>query len=439
MQLYSISFLFYFLPLFLGVYYIVPDKEKTLVTIIGSVIFFLLQDGTALWQLILILVLIGVVYLLGTELCKQKRVSLLWAALGAMAALLVFFKCWQGGKLLPPGMSFYIFQMAAYLIDVHQRRLDPEKSLVSFGGQILLFPKLLSGPLMVPRSIQAQMNHPRVNLHRFHAGFQELIVGLAMKVLLADRLVGLWSQAAVVGYDSISPLFAWTALAAFAMRLYYDFHGYSMIAVGLGKMMGFELPRNFDDPYASTSVSEFFRRWHITLGVWFRDYVYIPLGGNKKGTWRMVMNLLAVWVLTGLWHGVGGNYLIWAMFLAVLIISEKLWLGKVLRRIGIGAHIYTVGAILLSWVPFAIGQWDQMLLFLSQLFGYGGGLFGSGQFLRYLPVFLPAVLFLTPLPGRLFDRYREKIWFDAVLFALFWISIYFVATAKQDPFLYFQF
>lgn len=439
MQLYSVSFLFYFLPLFLGVYYIVPDKKKTLVTIIGSVIFFLLQEGTALWQLLLLLILTGGAYLLAGYLARKNGRVLLTAALIVMAGVLAAFKIVRGGAYLPPGMSFYLFQLAAYLIDVRRKCLEPEKSLVSFYGQILLFPKLLSGPLMVPRSLQAQVNHPRVDLHRFRAGLQDLIVGLAMKVLLADRLAGLWNQAAVVGYDSISPLFAWVALVAFAMRLYFDFHGYSMMAVGLGKMMGFELPRNFESPYAARSVSDFFRRWHITLGAWFRNYVYIPLGGNRKGKWRTVGNILAVWLVTGFWHGVGGNYLLWGLFLGCMIALEKLWLGRLLWRIGIGANFYTVGVILLSWVPFAVGRWDQMVLFFAGLFGFGGGVFGAGEIRRYLPVLLPALLFLTPWPGRLYDRVRERVWVDIVLFGLFWVSIWFVATAKQDPFLYFQF
>ena len=439
MQLYSISFLFYYLPLFLWVYYIVPDKEKTLVTIIGSVIFFLLQDGTALWQLVLLLILTGSAYLIATELCKQKGALVLSAALTVIALLLAFFKCYEGGRYLPPGMSFYLFQLAAYLIDVRRKRLEPEKSLVSFGGQILLFPKLLSGPLMMPRSLQAQVNHPRINLHRFHAGLQDLIVGLSMKVLLADRLAGLWNYAAIAGYESISPPLAWTALVAFAMRLYFDFHGYSMIAVGLGKMMGFELPRNFEAPYGARSVSEFFRRWHITLGAWFRDYVYIPLGGNRKGKWRTVGNILAVWLLTGLWHGVGGNYLLWGLFLGMMISLEKLWLGKLLRKIGVVADLYTIGVILLSWIPFAVGDWGQAVTFLGQLFGIGIGRIGSSEILRYLPVLLPGLLFLTPWPGRLYDAYREKVWLDFLLFALFWVSVYYIATAQQDPFMYFQF
>ena len=437
MQLFSIPFLFYYLPLFLGIYYIVPDKNKVFVTIIGSVVFFLLQEGTSLWQLLLLLFLTIAIYLIGGELQKTEKGWLLWASIGSMAALLVFFKCWCGGSLLPLGMSFYLFQLTAYLVDVWRKRLEPEKSLTSFAGQILLFPKLLSGPLVVPRSLQAQLHHPRVNFHRFHDGLQDLILGLSMKVLLADRLAGLFQQALLVGFTKLSPIFAWAVLISFAMRLYFDFHGYSLMAVGLGRMIGFELPRNFEAPYAARSVSDFFRRWHITLGAWFREYVYIPLGGNRKGKLRTAGNILIVWTLTGLWHGVGSGYLIWGLFLGLLIGMEKLWLGKCLHKMGFGANLYTLGAILLSWVPFAVGErWG---VFLVQLFGFGGGNFGGAVISQYLPVLLPGLLFLTPYPGRLFDRYREKIWMDFLLFILFWISIYFVATVKQDPFLYFQF
>lgn len=439
MQLYSIPFLFYYLPLFLGIYYIVPDKNKTLVTIIGSIIFFLLQDGTALWQLFVMLCVIGCVYIIGTELQRRSSRILLTAAIGAMAALLIFFKCYRGGAWLPLGMSFYLFQLAAYLMDVYRKRLDAEKSTASFFAQVLMFPKLLSGPLMQPRSLQAQTSSPKLTLHRFHRGLQELIVGLAMKVLLADRLAGLWNQASVAGYESLSPLFAWAALAGFAMRLYFDFHGYTIMAVGLGKMLGFELPRNFDDPYTARSVSEFFRRWHITLGAWFRDYVYIPLGGNRNGKWRTAGNVLLVWLLTGLWHGIGGNYLLWGLWLGVLIVLEKLWLGKWLKRMGFVANLYTIAVILLSWVPFAVGDWGQMVVYLRQLFGFGSGTFGSAAIMKYLPLLLTGALFLTPLPERLIESIRDQLWFDGILFVLFWLCIFCIATVRQDPFLYFQF
>lgn len=435
MELFGISFLFYFLPLFLWIYYITSEKNKPLTILLGSVIFYLLQDGIMWWQVIMALGLTVSTYLLG--LWQLRHRVALPVGLALMMGVLVFFKSYQGGALLPSGMSFYLFQMAAYLIDIRQGRVLPEKNLISFGAEILMFPRLLSGPLMEPAQLQAQMAHPKINQIRFRAGLQELVLGLAMKVLLADRLGAVWSQAQVIGFDSLSASFAWMALVAFALRLYFDFHGYSMMAVGIGKLMGFELPRNFDSPYAARSVSDFYRRWHITLTNWFRRYVYIPLGGNRKGRLRTTLNILIVWTLTGLWHGMGGNYLLWGAFLGLVIGAEKLWLGKRLDRMRLLPHIYTVAVVLLSWIPFALGDRGQMVTFIRGLFGFYGS--GVGEIWRYAPLVLVGVIFATPLPERLFHHYREKLWFDCVLFILFWVCIYFVSTTAQDPFLYFNF
>lgn len=438
MELFSISFLFYFLPLFLAVYYVTPERDKVFVTIIGSVLFFLFQDGTMVWHLALLLLLTGLTYLVGTELRKPRRGWLLGISLAVLMGILTFYKWYQHGALLPIGLSFYLFQMAAYLIDTYRGRLKRQGGLDSYAAQILLFPKLLSGPLMEPIQLQDQMDKPKVNQIRFRGGLQELVLGLSMKVLLADRLSALWNQAAVIGFESISSVFAWLALAAFALRLYFNFHGYSMMAIGLGKMMGFCIPRNFNDPYAAASVTDFFHRWHISLGDWFRRYLYFPLGGNRRGRLRMAANILCVWLFTGLWHGLRPNYLIWAGFLALLIINEKLWLGKLLRRWRVAAHVYTLTAILMSWVPFAVGDLERMLTFLWRLVSNEGAV-EWGYLLRYLPLLSAGIFFATPIPRLVFEEIRDHFLCDCILFALFWLSVYFISTTAQDPFLYFQF
>lgn len=439
MQLTDITFIFYFLPLFLAVYYITSEKQKQLTIIAGSLIFYALQDGVGPWQLALLLGLIGFTFLMGAGAGKHKGV--LEAGLAVLAAVLILFKCWSGGTMMIPGISFFLFQMAAYLWDVGRHRMEPERDLTAYSAQILLFPKLLSGPLMEPAQLKMQMARPKISRIRFRAGLQEMVLGLSLKVLLADRLAGLWNQIAVIGYDSISAPLAWLALAAYALRLYLDFHGYSLMAVGLGKMLGFQLPGNFDDPYAARSISDFYNRWHMTLYRWFREYIYIPLGGSRKGKLRTVLNILIVWTFTGLWHGIGGNYLIWALFLAFWIIQEKLWLGRLLKKSHFLAHVYTLFLILLSWVPFAIGDGGQMLTFFSRLFS--ADQIGTGDVMTvaggYLPILLAAVVIATPLPGVLFEVARESILCDCILFVLFWLCIYFVSTASQDPFLYFSF
>lgn len=434
MELFSIAFLFYFLPLFLAIYYVTPEKEKSVVIIIGSTIFYLLQNGVNAGSVGLLLLLTGITYFLATQLQKSKQTIWLIVGILFLTEILLLFKCYHR---LPVGMSFYLLQMVAYLIDTYRRRVST-KGIDTYAAQILLFPKLLSGPLVMPCQLQDQICKPKVSQTRFREGLQELVAGLGMKVLLADSLANLWNQAAVIGYDSISTLFAWLALVCFGLRLYFDFHGYSLIAVGLGKMLGLCLPPNFRTPYAARSVTDFFHRWHITLGTWFREYVYFPLGGNRKGWFRTVCNILLVWLLTAFWHGTSLNYFVWAGFLAFFIIQEKLWLGKLLQRIPIVAHIYTLLVIFLSWLPFALGEQGQLFTYLQRLFTLCGRVEWQ-QILPQIPILSAALFFATPIPNTVFEALREYFLFDFLLFVLFWVSIYFISTAQQNPFLYFQF
>lgn len=438
MELFDIAYLFYFLPLFLGIYYLTPEKEKTIVTIVAGVIFYFLQDGTNIWQLGVLLGLIGGTFLAGTELRKPKRGFLLPISLLALASIWLFFRWYQHGAWFPIGMNFYILQMAAYLIDTYRKGSKQEPKLDSYSAQILLFPKLLGGPLVDTQQLQDQMDKPKVNQIRFRSGLQEVVFGLAIKVMLANRLSGLWDQAALIGYGNISTFFSWVALAGFALRLYFDFHGYSLMAVGLGKMMGFCLPRNFDNPYTARSVTDFFRRWHISLGIWIRKFLYIPLGGNRRGKWRTVLNVLLVWLFTGLRYGFQWKYVIWSCLVALLIINEKLWLGKLIKDRKLLSHIYTLFVVLISWLPFAVSDVSQIMDYLGRMFRFCG----TVEWKLLLPYVAPlsvGIFFATPIPGKLFEDYREHFLCDCVLFVLFWVSIYFVSTAQQNPFLYFLF
>ena len=227
------------------------------------------------------------------------------------------------------------------------------------------------------------------------------------------------------------------------MQLYLDFYGYSLMAIGIGKMLGYELPANFRDPYASRSVSEFYRRWHITLGAWFREYVYIPLGGNRRGMARTVLHIAIVWLLTGLWHGIGGNYLLWAGFICFWIIQERLWLGKILEKSRIFSHVYLVVVILLSWIPFAVGRWDQMVIFTGRLFGLCGSAMNPVDYVDWLRMYwgllAASALAMTPVPGRIWKKIRDSVFADVVILVLFWLVVYYIATAAQDPFMYFRY
>lgn len=442
MQFNSIPFLFYFLPAFLAIYYLTPRRGRSAVLAAASCLHYYLACGRQIWPVAVLLEVTALTFLLGLLLKRWRSGVLLVVSILLPVGLLVFFKCHQGGKMLPPGMSFYCFQLAAYLIDVYRKKCPEERSPFRFAAQILQFPKLLSGPLVEPRKLQLESQSPCLCPYTIHHGLQELILGLAMKVLLADRLGGLWAETAVAGYGGISTPLAWLALVAYALRLYFDFYSYSLMAMGLGRLVGYHLPRNFLDPYASVTVSEFYRRWHATLGRWFRDYVYIPLGGSRKGWKRTAVNLAIVWALTGFWHGNGGNYLLWAGFLLALILLEKLFWGKVCRKVPLLGHLYTIFAILISWVPFAIGDRAKMTVFLGKLFGMGCAVNPMDYRMvggAYLPYLIAGVLLAMPWLPRLV-RKVQKYWIaDVLLFLLFWVCVYVMATSAGSPFLYFQF
>lgn len=443
MQFNSIDFLFFFLPAFLIAYYVLPDRWRNAVLIAGSLVFYA-QAGSNHTLILGLLIGSTVVTFLVARLLEKPRCGWILAlALCAMAGLLMFFKLYRQGRLLPAGLSFYLFQLAAYLISVYRRQIRADRNILAFGAQTVMFPKLLSGPLMEPASLQEQVKKPSISLQNVHDGLQQLILGLGLKVLLANRLGSLWAQSGVVGYESISTPFAWMSLVAYAMQLYFDFWGYSLMAMGIGQMLGFKLPENFRDPYASRSVGEFWRRWHASLGAWFRVNIYFPMGGSRKGNLRTIFNLIVVWAFTGVWHGIGGNYLLWAAFLVFLIINERFWLGKLLKKTHVLCHVYTVLAILLSWLPFAVGDWDQMLMYAGRLFGTAGETLNPNDYIiwgkEYVKLLAAGVICATPLPRMLWNKIKNSFIADILLFALFWIVVYFVVTSAQDPFMYFQY
>lgn len=442
MQFNSIEFIFCFLPLFLAVYYIFPAKLRSTVLLIGSLFFYALASSGNYWWVATLGLCTVFCYGAGRTIQGKHKKVLLACYLSLLALLLVFAKLFQGGKYLPAGMSFYLFQLAAYLIDVYREKLQPQHSIIDFGSKIAMFPKLLSGPLVAPTQLH-EVDGGKIDYQGIRDGIHLLILGLALKVILANRLGGLWIQPAIAGYENISVSAAWLSLTAYAMQLYFDFYGYSLMAMGLGKMLGYDLPKNFDHPYASKTVSEFYRRWHITLGQWFREYVYIPLGGNRSGAAKTIFNLAVVWLFTGIWHGIGGNYLVWAGFLFLLIVNERLWLGPLLKKSHVLCHVYLIFVILLSWLPFAVGDWNQMVIYLGRLFGVGAAPANPKDFLLwgrdYFGMMAAGVILATPIPEKIWKKVHHTVAADVLLVALFWIVIYFISTAAQDPFLYFKY
>lgn len=445
----SLNFIFLFLPIFLIVYYCAPGRYRNLVLCLGSLAFYCIGTWRQPWCIVLLVALTCLTWLAGMALEKWGRnrgfLTICLVALFGSLAVFKYAGLFGSSLIFPLGMSFYVFQMAAYLLDVYWRRIPVETALLPFSTGILMFPKLLSGPLTRAEELQPQVRQRRYSLEGFDQGLRDFLVGLGMKVLLADRVGGIWSQVKTIGFESISTPLAWMGLVAFSLQLYLDFCGYSWMAIGLGRMLGFHLPRNFDHPYAARSMSEFWRRWHITLGLWFRNYVYIPLGGNRKGLSRTVFNLFVVWLLTGMWHGAGWSFLLWGLFLFFLIANEKLWLGKILKRRPVLSRVYMLFAILFSWMLFAIPDLGQIGVYLSRLFPFfGGGVaVSAGDFFRLgkqFGVFLILGLVVSfPGPERLWNRIRTSVLGTILLFLLFWAVVYCLSVATNDPFMYFSF
>lgn len=438
MQFNSIPFLFVFFPVTLILYRLMPPKGKSPFLVLVSLIFYTLCTSPLAAGVLVGLTMVGYF----AQRRKAPSRSLLAVLLIFYGAVLAFCKLFRGGAYLSPGMSFYLFQLSAILIDIFRGKIPAQNRLFPFFEQVVFFPKLLSGPLVSPDALAYQQANRRFSLENVYEGVRILILGLSMKVLLANRLGGLWAESAVIGYGNLSTGAVWLALTGYTMELFLDFWGYSLMAMGIGRAFGYTLPENFLDPYASHSVSEFYRRWHATLGAWFREYLYFPLGGSRRGHWRTVRNLAVVWLFTGFWHGVGGGYLIWALFLLCFLLLERCFLGKWLKKSRILSRIYVLLVVMLSWVPFAIGDFEQMLAFLGRLFRPGGTT-AAQDFLPWLRMYAPLLaaggLLMTPVPRRLWKKYKGSLLMDVLLFALFWWSVYAIATAAQDPFLYFQY
>lgn len=445
----SFEFLFRFLPVFLVIYYITPKKWKNLVLFAASIAFYTVGEAE---YVLLLLASVLVNYFFGRVMYQKpeegrgrKQFILLLLALGYDFGMLFFYKYSGMVQELPLGISFYTFQSAAYIIDVYRGGIPAEKSLVKLGTYLTMFPQLIAGPIINYSEVRLKMNERTVTPQQFEDGFKLLVIGLGSKVIIADRIGLLWNNIQSIGFESISTVLAWMGAFAYSIQLYFDFLGYSLMAMGLGAMLGFEIPRNFFHPYMSKSVSEFWRRWHITLGRWFREYVYIPLGGNRKGKMRTMCNLLVVWALTALWHGADGNYLIWGASLLVLLMMEKLFLLPHLEKSKVVGHLYLLFVVPLTWVVFAIPEVEQIGVYFTRLFPFFGetGLINQQDYFRYLkdylPLFLMGVIFATPYPAAFYKVIQQKWLGNVLIMGVLGLSLYYLAISTNNPFLYFNF
>ena len=341
---------------------------------------------------------------------------------------------------LPLGISFYTFQTLSYTIDVYRGRIRPEKNIVNFATFVTMFPQLIAGPIVKYTDIKEKLVNRRNNWSLVEEGVEDFIVGLGKKVLLANNLGMLWEEAQNIGFSNISTPMTWLSLLAFSLQIYYDFSGYSTMAIGLGKCLGFVFPKNFNYPYISKSVSEFWRRWHITLGSWFKDYLYIPLGGNRKGAKRSFLNLLIVWFLTGLWHGAEFNFILWGLYFFLLISLEKLILNKYLNNYKFLTHAYTIFMLLIGWAIFAITDLNLLKVFLKQLFLFKYNTEWIYYLQNYIIIIVIGVLCSTPVVTSIWNRLKINKYVSTLfLISIFILSVAYLVDSSYNPFLYFRF
>lgn len=459
----SLEFLFIFLPAFLLLYGLTPPAYKNAVIFACSVVFYGMGVKSPVY-IILFLLTILFSFIIGQFIEASEKHKRLWLVLGIVFNFwwLLFFK-YTGFAftninalfhaqlplkdiILPIGISFYTFQNVSYIIDVYRGKAESEKNILNYGAYISMFPQLIAGPIVTYQTVAEQLKKRRHNIVKVEDGLKTFTIGLGYKVLIANQLSGLWSDISMIGYESISTPLAWLGIIAYSFQLYFDFCGYSLMAIGLGKLMGFDLPRNFDYPYLSLTMTEFWRRWHITLGSWFREYIYIPLGGNRKGKTRQLLNTLAVWLFTGLWHGASWNFVLWGLVLFGLIMLEKFVIGKYLNKYKALGHCYMLLIIPITWLIFAITDFHELGIYFKRLFPFipqGKSVVLDGDYIKYLKIywkfFVTAIVFTTRLPQKLYEKYKKTPVVAFILLAVFWGAVYCMYRGMNDPFMYFRF
>lgn len=449
----GMEFLFRFLPAFLAVYYITPKKYRNTTLLFGSIVFYAVGEPYFIFLLIAVVwlnyFLAGKIYYNKDSDRSDSGRKWLTAALILDVGLLALFKLlgvFMGSVILPLGLSFYLFKMISFQMDVYRGEIAGLPTFKRTAVYFTMFPQIVSGPIMRFNDGSFLLVEREYSWEKLEEGLQYFILGLGTKVLLADRLAILWKDIHAIGYESISTPLAWLGAVGYSMELYFDFWGYSLMASGLCVMLGFPFIKNFDHPYASKSISEFWRRWHMTLGSFFRDYVYIPLGGSREGMARTVKNLLIVWLLTGFWHGGSPNFILWGMVLFGLIVIEKLWLGRVWKKFPLAGRCFVLVLIPITWVVFAVTDLGQMLIYLGRMFPFAGGTgvaVNNNDIIKYLGMYwkylLGGVLWCIPAVYRFFEKHRKHPIAVVLTVLIFWGSVYCVVSMGNNPFAYLKF
>lgn len=459
----SLEFIFIFLPVFMIAYAVTPAKFKNFIIFAGSTVFYGLGVGSVIYIFLFLLTTLFN-FIVGQFIEHYQRYAKALLALGIIFNFwwLIFFKYWSFGTeninavfhtaltvrniILPIGISFYTFQNVSYLADVYRRKTKAENNFISYGAYISMFPQLIAGPIVTYNTVATQLKSRTHSVKQVSDGLRIFTMGLGSKVVIANQIGGLWSDISTIGFESISTPLAWMGIVAYSFQLYFDFFGYSLMAIGLGKIMGFDLPKNFDYPYLSVTMTEFWRRWHITLGTWFREYIYIPLGGNRKGVAKTIRNTLIVWLFTGLWHGASWNFVLWGMIIFAIMMTERFLTGKFFERFRFAGHLYMLILIPITWLIFAVTDFHQLGVYFGRLFPFlsqGVGVVFENDYLKYLTIygkyFIAGILFSTRLPKIIFEKIKFTVFKDILLLIVFLAAVYCMYQGFDDPFLYFRF
>ena len=466
----SLVFLFVFLPITLLFYFIVPRKYRNFILLIVSLIFYAWGEPVYIVLMLFSTVIDFINGLLVEKYADQpkKAKKVVIFAVIVNLSLLTFFKysgfivsnlnALMGTTFtvpdiaLPIGISFYTFQTMSYTIDVFRKDAPAQKNIINLGAYVTMFPQLIAGPIVRYQTVAEQLNHRKETQSLFASGVERFVIGLGKKVLLANNIGLLWSQVSSMAISELTVMTSWLGVIAFGLQIYFDFSGYSDMAIGLGRMFGFELLENFNYPYISQSITEFWRRWHISLGTWFRDYVYIPLGGNRKGKWRTYLNVFIVWFLTGLWHGASWNFILWGLYFGIIITIEKVflmkWLSYAPRLI---RHFYTLVLLIIGWGLFAFENLSYLKDYFRVMFGLKEVALYDQVTLYYLMtngvLLIILVIASTPLAKQMYQKLKQSKrgeLLDVVLSPIVCLLILILSTAylvdsSYNPFLYFRF
>lgn len=461
----TIEFMFRFLPIFLIVYYVVPTRYKNMILLIGSFVFYAWGQH---FYLLLLMLSIVVNYTFGRLIGERRSQKKPLLVLGLIYnfGLLVFFKYTNFfieninalltathiqiptiSVVMPLGISFYTFQVVSYLVDVYRGEQRPVKNIINLGVYIAMFPQVTSGPIGLYSELEPTLLRRHCSVLNLESGLKTFIIGMGAKMLLANPMGTLWAGMSRYGYETLSCPYAWLGAFGYSFQLYFDFAGYSLMAMGLGQMLGLYVPKNFDHPYISGSMAEFWRRWHMTLGRWFKKYLYFPLGGSRCSFAKTIRNTFVVWAFTGLWHGASWNFVLWGLIFFVLLTIERLGLGKLLAKTKVLKHIYVIFLIPLTWVVFALPNMQDIATYFSRLFPFfadnTASFVNTKDVIRalhdYWYLLIACVVFCLPFPSRWYEKHKNSKLVILGLVLIYLMSVYKMQTQTSNPFLYYQF